>query len=389
MKDNELMADQIRKYMSYIYLVLFAGITIRYYLFTTVLEFNYPNVLYLGLRYVLMAYVLISIVLMVWQKQYSTVLEPVFMVLILVSAGIVTYVVKDNAVFDFALLLVGAKNVPWKRIAYVYLCVAVIIQGIAYYASTTGIVADIVIQSDTRIRHSLGINYPTDMAAHMLFIMLVYAAMREKKLTFFEITLMGVVSFWVYGKTFARNDFICVIVMCVLLYIVKIFRLCKVRLSKLKDIRVGAVLMLLFVAGCILAVTFYNPDSAVYQNLDTVFSRRISLGYQGLAQYGITAFGSFVEENQATLGYYFFLDNSFIRIAIKYGWVFLSLITYIYYLCFNKAVDCKKDAMIVALLIMLLFGISEHHLIDIAFCPIWFMLFSSMKMQRKTERGQN
>mgnify|MGYP003279806063 CR=1 FL=1 len=389
MKDNELMADQIRKYMSYIYLVLFAGITIRYYLFTTVLEFNYPNVLYLGLRYVLMAYVLISIVLMVWQKQYSTVLEPVFMVLILVSAGIVTYVVKDNAVFDFALLLVGAKNVPWKRIAYVYLCVAVIIQGIAYYASTTGIVADIVIQSDTRIRHSLGINYPTDMAAHMLFIMLVYAAMREKKLTFFEITLMGVVSFWVYGKTFARNDFICAIVMCVLLYIVKIFRLCKVRLSKLKDIRVGAVLMLLFVAGCILAVTFYNPDSAVYQNLDTVFSRRISLGYQGLAQYGITAFGSFVEENQATLGYYFFLDNSFIRIAIKYGWVFLSLITYIYYLCFNKAVDCKKDAMIVALLIMLLFGISEHHLIDIAFCPIWFMLFSSMKMQRKTERGQN
>ena len=200
---------------------------------------------------------------------------------------------------------------------------------------------------------------------------------------------MGVVSFWVYNKTFARNDFICAIVMCVLLYIVKIFRLCKVRLSKLKGIRAGAVLMLLFVAGCILAVTFYNPDSAVYQNLDTVFSRRISLGYQGLAQYGITAFGSFVEENQATLGYYFFLDNSFIRIAIKYGWVFLSLITYIYYLCFNKAVDCKKDAMIVALFVMLLFGISEHHLIDIAFCPIWFMLFSSMKTQKKTERGQN
>jgi hypothetical protein len=297
--------------------------------------------------------------------------------------------VKDNAVFDFALLLVGAKNVPWKRIAYVYLCVAVIIQGIAYYASTTGIVADIVIQSDTRIRHSLGINYPTDMAAHMLFIMLVYAAMREKKLTFFEITLMGVVSYWVYGKTFARNDFICAMVMCLLLLVVKVLGLCNIQLSKYKALKAGSILMLLFVVGCVMAVTFYDPSSALYQKLDAIFSQRFSLGYQGLAQYGITAFGSFVEENQATLGYYFFLDNSFIRIAIKYGWVFLSLITYIYYLCFNKAVDCKKDAMIVALLIMLLFGISEHHLIDIAFCPIWFMLFSSMKMQRKTERGQN
>lgn len=113
----------------------------------------------------------------------------------------------------------------------------------------------------------------------------------------------------------------------------------------------------------------------MYQKMDTVFSQRFSLGYQGLAQYGITAFGSFVEENQATLGYYFFLDNSFIRIAIKYGWVFLSVITYIYYLCFNKAVDCKKDDMIVALIVMLLFGISEHHLIDIAFCPLWIYAF--------------
>ena len=354
MKVNELVANQIRKYMSYIYLILFAGITIRYYLYSTVLEYKYPYALYLGLRYALMAYVLVSIALVVWQKQYGTVLEPVFMVLILVSAGIVTYVVKDNAVFDFALLLVGAKNVPWKRIAYVYLCAAVVIQGIAYYAATTGIIADITLQADEGIRHSLGINYPTDMAAHMLFIMLVYAAMREKKLTFVEITLMGVVSYWVYT-----------------------------------GLKIGGILMLLFVVGCITAVTFYDPANAMYQKMDTVFSQRFSLGYQGLAQYGITAFGSFVEENQATLGYYFFLDNSFIRIAIKYGWVFLSVITYIYYLCFNKAVDCKKDDMIVALIVMLLFGISEHHLIDIAFCPLWFMLFSSMKKERRTGRGQN
>ena len=389
MKSNQSVADEIRKYMSYIYLVLFAGLTIRYYLFTTVLEFNYPNALYLGLRYALIAYVLISIVFAVWQKQYGTVLEPVFMVLILVSAGVVTYVVKDNAVIDFALLLVGAKNVPWKRIAYVYLCVAVVIQGIAYYAATTGIIADIALQSDRGVRHSLGINYPTDMAAHMLFIMLVYAAMREKKLTFVEITLMGVVSYWVYTKTFARNDFICAMVMCLLLLVVKVLGLCNIQLSKYKALKAGSILMLVAVVGCVMAVTFYDPSSALYQKLDTIFSQRFSLGYQGLAQYGITAFGSFVEENQATLGYYFFLDNSFIRIAIKYGWVFLSVITYIFYLCFNKAVDCRKDAMIVALLIMLLFGISEHHLIDIALCPIWFMLFSSMKMQRKTERGQN
>ena len=115
MKSNQSIANQICKYMQYIYLILFAGITIRYYLYSTVLEYNYPNALYLGLRYALMAYVLISIAFAVWQKQYDTVLEPVFMGLILVSAGIVTYVVKDNAVFDFALLLVGAKMYRGKE----------------------------------------------------------------------------------------------------------------------------------------------------------------------------------------------------------------------------------------------------------------------------------
>ena len=373
MKSNQSVADEIRKYMNYIYLILFAGITMWYYLYSTVLEYKYPYALYLGLRYALMAYVLVSIALVVWQKQYSTVLEPVFMVLIL----------------DFALLLVGAKNVPWKRIAYVYLCIAVVIQGIAYYASTTGIIADITMQADRGVRHSMGIIYPTDMAAHVLFIMLVYAALREKKLTFVEITMMGVVSYWVYGKTFARNDFICAMVMCLLLLVVKVLGLCNIQLSKYKALKAGSILMLVAVVGCMMAVTFYDPANAVYQKLDAVFSNRISLSYQGLAQYGITAFGSVVEENQAVLGYNFFLDNSFIRIAIKYGWVFLSVITYIYYLCFNKAVDCKKDAMIVALLIMLLFGISEHHLIDIAFCPLWFMLFSSMKTEGRTGRGRN
>ena len=107
MKSNQSVADQINKYMSYIYLVLFAGITMWYYLYSTVLEYKYPYALYLGLRYALMAYVLVSIALVVWQKQYSTVLEPVFMVLILVSAGIVTYAVKDYGVFDFALLLLA------------------------------------------------------------------------------------------------------------------------------------------------------------------------------------------------------------------------------------------------------------------------------------------
>ena len=65
MKSNQSVADEIRKYMHYIYLILFAGITMWYYLYSTVLEYKYPYALYLGLRYALMAYVLVSIALVI------------------------------------------------------------------------------------------------------------------------------------------------------------------------------------------------------------------------------------------------------------------------------------------------------------------------------------
>ena len=115
MKSNQSIANQICKYMQYIYLILFAGITIRYYLYSTVLEYNYPNALYLGLRYALMAYVLISIAFAVWQKQYVTVLEPVFLGLILGLHGVADHAFVSFSVFGWLLIgILGLVLLIWR-----------------------------------------------------------------------------------------------------------------------------------------------------------------------------------------------------------------------------------------------------------------------------------
>ena len=402
LKSNVLDWFKELKFMQYIYLVIFTGIVMKYYLQSTTFEYEFSNVLYSVLRYALIGYIVANAVIVIVRKEYDSWLELVIMVMIIACSAAVAYTIHYDGLLDFALLLVGAKNIHWKKIAYMYLCVAVIIQILAYYASSIGIIADITLDVGKGVRHSLGINYPTDAASHFLFIMLVYATLREHKLTFIEIALMGIVSYWVYTKTLGRSNFICAIIMCGLLLLVKILYIFNIQLSRYKLLKVGGILMFLMVVGCIIGVTFYEPSSAIYQKLDGWLTGRIALSYKGLAQYGITAFGSVVEENHAVLGYYFFLDNSFIRIAISYGWVFLSLITYLYVLCFSKAVEYKKDIMIVALLVMLLAGIMEHHLVDIAYNPIWLMLFSCLgfegvkgkgrgmnKARRTTGRGQD
>lgn len=376
-------------YMQYAYLFLFTGILIKYYLLTTTLENSYTYSAYRVLKWILLGYVVINMVITIINKGYETWFDIVFSLLLLGCAFWVSRTINEDEVFDIAMLIVGAKNVPWRKIAYCYLCVAVGMQLIAFYGVNTGIVADMTYVSERGIRRSFGIIYPTDFEAHMLFIMMVYVSLRDRRLTFIEIVIMELFGYATYQQTGARNDFICITVLCVLLCVVKLLSIFNIQLSKYKIMKAGAVIMFVAAVVCIVGVSFYDPASEAWNRLDELLSERVSLSYQGLAEYGIQPFGSFVLQDKAILGYYFFLDNSFIRIAIRYGWVFLSLITYVYFACFNKIVDYRKDYMVVVLMVMVLFGITEHHLLEIAYCPIWYMLFAGIKKNVLIKTNKN
>lgn len=386
MNNIKKVIGDISNYMQYAYLFLFTAILIKYYLLTTMLENSYTYSAYKVIKWILFVYVILNIIITIINKGYESWFDIILSVLLLLCAFVVSRNIGEDEVFDIAMLIVGAKNVPWKKIAYCYLCVAVIIQVIAFYGVYTGMVPDIIGESQRGIRRSFGSIYPTDFAAHILFIELVYVSLREKELTFVEIIIMELVGYAVYQQTAARNDFICITVLCVLLCIVKLFRVFNIQLSKYKLINIGAVLMFLITVICIIGVTFYDPSNDVWNKFDTLLSGRISLSYQGLAEYGIQPFGTIVLEDQSVLGYTFFLDNSFLRIAIRYGWVFLSIITYIYFSCYIKMREYRKDYMIVVFIVLVIFGITEHHLIEIAYCPIWYVLFAKIKPDVLLER---
>ncbi len=384
------ITGHISRYMQYAYLFLFTAILIKYYLLTTMLENSYTYSAYKVVKWIMLGYVILNMIITVINKGYDSWFDILFSILLLACAFKVSYTIGEDEVFDIAMLIVGAKNVPWRKIAYCYLCVAVIIQLIAFYGVHAGMVADMTYASSGRgIRRSFGIIYPTDFEAHILFIMIVYVALRDTRLTFIEIIIMELFGYATYQQTGARNDIICITVLCILLCVVKILMIFNIQLSKHKVMKAGAVIMFIAVIVCIIGVSFYDPASDVWNKLDDLLSGRIALSYQGLAQYGIQPFGSFVLEDQTMLGYSFFLDNSFIRIAIRYGWVLLSLITYVYFVCFNKIVDYRKDYMVVVLMVMVLFGITEHHLLEIAYCPIWYMLFAGIKKNILIKTNKN
>ena len=147
--------------MQYAYLFLFTAILIKYYLLTTMLENSYTYSAYKVIKWILFLYVILNIIITIINKGYESWFDIILSVLLLLCAFVVSRNIGEDEVFDIAMLIVGAKNVPWKKIAYCYLCVAVIIQVIAFYGVYTGMVPDIIGESQRGIRRSFGSIYPT------------------------------------------------------------------------------------------------------------------------------------------------------------------------------------------------------------------------------------
>ena len=137
MKDLKTAILKTEDWLQYIYLFLFTGIVLKYYLNTTLLENSYSYDFYRVVKWTLVVFVVVNLILAAIKRQFDSWLEIVFIVALIACAAVVSYTIGEDEVLDIVLLIAGAKNVSWKKIAYCYLCVAVVVQLVAFYAAHT------------------------------------------------------------------------------------------------------------------------------------------------------------------------------------------------------------------------------------------------------------
>lgn len=371
-------------WLELVYLVLFTAFVMKKYLESTALEWELPSWYDTVVRGGIHAYILVRIYEQAVVKKSMKWKEIALMAVMIFTGEMVTLYTGEIFISDTLLFIIGAKGVDFKKICFVYLCIAISIQLVALYLVNGGYVPDYTYGSGDRVRHSLGICYPTDFAAHILFIFMVYICFRGHKLTFFEISLMLVGAFWVYKYTHARNDTVCILGVCFLCIIIKLLGLKDIYITKYKKTELLSLLIIFLFVGCMGITVIYNKDNEFMRNLNQVFSDRLNIGLKGYRQYGLHLFGSRVVEyglgagRIVASGFYFFLDSSYVRILIKYGYVFALVLIITFNYIFLKARRTENDYILAVLLIMLLFGISEHHLFELSFNPIWLLAFAKM-----------
>lgn len=366
-------------YWEIIYLILLAFFVGMRFLLSTMFTIYWPKYFYRTLTVIGVVLVLLHLMMAkdISKKEIAAMLVVTFVFMMS------HYVSRYDFLVDLLILILGAYRVNFRNILKTYIAVWSVLLVVTIVGAMTGLAENLVYyqgEGGERVRMALGICYPTDLAAYVVFLMFAYVCVRDEYITYLEIGVMAVLAGAVYYITDARTDFAVMVALVVVLLIIKKYGILIKKNINTKRIKSVIVIVPIFICAMIWLFTIiYSDTNSIMLKLNQGFlSSRLSMGKEAIENYGISLFGNYVyEKGFGALhewdGFYFFIDSSYVSIGIKYGIVFLFLILYIFcYLLWKE----NKAIYITVILIMCLQCLMEHHLLQYWYNPFMIAVFS-------------
>lgn len=375
------------KLSDYIYLILFGIYMTRYYLGTTMFEIQWSDNFF--------PYMQIFIVVSILFRYLSV--EPFNLkdtiILLVIFPTLLTSYQNTNysELLLTALLIVGAYGIGYQRIFKVYLMISVPITIWTIIASQTGEITDLVYHQGERIRESFGFIYPTDFAAHIFFIIMIWVLLRQLKCTYFELGIMLAIVLFLHFNCDTRCSEIAILLMILLVIGMKISHSIKRTLpfqpALLKIIKTGCFLSpFAFSTIMIFLCRFYNPENALMVYLNNILSSRLMLGKRTFDDYDTTLWGQYVEMygkggKLEAPEYYSFIDCSYINILMRFGLCVFIIVLFSIEIVMLKNIN--NTFVLVTLTIVCLTSMIEHHLFEFHYNIFIILPLASFQHDKK------
>ena len=289
---------------------------------------------------------------------------------------------------EIAVLAVGAVGIPYKKILKVYVWCGIIIMGLAMLGALTGAVRDLTYVKDKTYRHSFGICYPTDFAAHGIYLLLSIWVVYENIPVIIGIIAMLLFAVFQYRYCYTECSEIVAILSAVgMAYVWLVSRIKDKKSLIAKFTWCIDQLLTIFMgicAGVIIWMSFKCGDEyPLLKKIDSIISGRLSLAQRAFKEYGIKYFGTafdmvgFGSETVRRSGYNF-VDSSFCLILVRYGIVALAAVLIIYFIVERKALRSGKRKLMVAFALISIHSVIEHHLLELAYNPFLLLAFADI-----------
>lgn len=375
-------------YWEIIYLILLTFFVGMRFLLSTMFTIYWPKYFYRTLTVIGVVLVLLHLMMAkdISKKEIAAMLVVTFVFMMS------HYVSGYDFLVDLLILILGAYRVNFRNILKTYIAVWSVLLVVTIIGAMTGLAENLVYYQwqygkDDRVRMALGICYPTDLAAYVAFLLFAYVCIRNKYITYLEIGGMILLTLAVYYITDARTDFLIMLLTVFIAIVLTIIRKYKITVDNLFFRFVMSMFPVMICGGSWLATLGFNGECIFLNKMNNgILSNRLSLGKQAIDDYGISLFGHYVYEkgfggSTDSVDSYFFIDCSYISIAIKYGIILMILIVLINIKIIRYGIKNNMDSIYMVIGCICIQSIMEHHMIQYWYNPFVLCFFCNMTLE--------
>ena len=395
MGENSLDYSSNRRWEN-VYLIIYGVIVAHDFLDATMFRIQWPPKFGLVLYFAIMVY---TLAMLCFNNKYSK--KELICAGVVLAAFVIAAVAGDNSfLFEVGFLIVGAKNIHFDRILKVFFGVSLVILAAAMICSQAGIIENLVYPSVRGgVRQCFGTIYPTDFAAHVFYMAMAALCMNNRRIHIADIVIVGALGVFVYKACSAFTGTMTLGLAAIGMIVVMIVQRRLEQKEKLEGtaaplgwwnglLRFLTLAPVFFAALFIGMVHLYRPESAFWAKLDQILSLRLSVSAEGTANYAYRLFGQHVEEfgngrSIETREHYFFIDDSYLRMALIYGIVILIVVLLMMIIIANRAIRYQRCMLYLAMLLIALHCFMEQHMLEMAFNPFILGMFADMNWERK------
>ncbi len=351
-----------------------------------------------------------------WPQYYDSILRVAILMVVLLREGYRTEVrgilwifcISVGVIFalswlhtryafllDIPLLMLGAFDIPYKRILKVYIGCGLLVLAAAVVGSCTGCIEDLIyfdFYEKIRFKHSFGIVYSTDFSAHVVYLLFaVWVVYDQLPLSLYMIitaALTGLVYFYSGAKCST---------IVLLLFLVGMLYEKLLLFLKNKCGRITFFLDHLFLAvlPCCAAVMvslmfLFNPENAVMQKVNVLLTGRLQLANDALEQYGLSMWGTAFDMignggNTVRHQGYNFVDSSYCMVLIRYGLMVFLVMCVLYEMCAWRAGKNRQRRLLVVLSLVAVHNAVEHHILELAYNIFLILPFARLHGEEQVE----
>lgn len=286
---------------------------------------------------------------------------------------------RDAYLPMLVILVVGSRDSSVKRIGDISLKLLAVGTAVIVAACLIGLIPDVMTAkafSDELTRHSFGFYHSNVLPNNLLMIELLLVWKYKEKLSAIVILAFFLLHSLVYVLSASR---MCLLVAVLLTALLLLFKWNSGLRSHRRLTALAAYSIAPICSVVSLALTLLVPANALAQRIDVLLSCRFSISYQKLQSVGLKLF-NFIS-NAQFIRDGLVLDNGYLYVLLRYGFVVLAALNLIGYLLVKKYAG--NTFYLICIACVFAIGFIDNLFLGYRFLP--FLLFACIPAAQATQ----